>query len=86
MLALFISSYFLTDQRAESREIHLMTEELHGRPCRACTDFKDFMKSGGPAGEAKPKVVENVQHSHACPPDRQEHYSLQDTFFILGLF
>ena len=27
-----------------------MAEELHGRPCRACTDFKQWMKTGPTTG------------------------------------
>ena len=46
-----------------------MTEEVYGRPCRACNDFKDFMKTG-PTQQAKPKV-EPVE-PHECPPDRME--------------
>ena len=52
-----------------------MTEEVYGRPCRACSDFKDFMKTG-PGGQAKPKVEkvepEAVAEYHSCPPDRME--------------
>ena len=65
-----------------------MTEEVYGRPCRACTDFKDWMKTGGPQGEnakAKPsssdKKTSDTKVSevssvpadhHQCPPDRLE--------------
>lgn len=59
-----------------------MTEEVYGRPCRACTDFKDWMKTGGPQSEKakakddgsdKAKSVSKVPADHhQCPPDRME--------------
>ena len=56
----------------------MTTEEVYGRPCRACTDFKSFMKTGPvPAGqtegnEKKAAAGEEPKDHHQCPPDRME--------------
>ena len=53
----------------------MTTEEVYGRPCRACTDFKSFMKTvPGPGGQAvgAEKVAGDDQQHHQCPPDRME--------------
>ena len=57
----------------------MTTEEVYGRPCRACTDFKSFMKTGpvpgGQAEEGKKKAGDDPKvpkDHHQCPPDRME--------------
>jgi len=64
-----------------------MTEDVYGRPCRACTDFKQWMKTGPSSGQAssgdsQKKASETQKKSdnkeiinqeyHQCPPDRLE--------------
>ena len=54
----------------------MTTEEVHGRPCRACTDFKSFMKTvpapGGQTGAGVEKEARGDPQHHQCPPDRME--------------
>jgi len=41
-----------------------MTDEVHGKPCRACTDFKSWMKTG-PPGLASPTVKKSPETSQS---------------------
>ena len=60
-----------------SRPTFLMaTEDVYGRPCRACNDFKSFMKNvptpGGQTVGGEKASVDEPQPQHECPPDRME--------------
>merc|ERR1739841_148892 len=59
----------------EIQTLLMTTQEVYGRPCRACNDFKSFMKNvptpGGQTEGGGETVARDDPH-HQCPPDRME--------------
>ena len=69
-----ISSHYQNTYSEQIQTFLMTTEEVYGRPCRACNDFKSFMKNvptpGGQADGGETVARDNPHHQ--CPPDRME--------------
>ena len=48
------------------------SDEARGKPCRACNDFKSWMKTGADSSKPVKKKVPKAPEKKACPPDVNE--------------